>query len=864
MRKMYTLLAGMILTLFATRSYALPVTPDVANFTVSVNDSTRLVLFTNTSTLGSEPGERTAVWIFGDGAVTVTPALANTQHIYPAPGTYNACLKIYRRNTAGDTVLSAMICKTLTIAQVCRADFEKLPPPAGGTFLTYFRALPWSNSQARPIRICWQFGDGHDTCINYTQSYTGQYLATHTYANGGNYQVCVTIGYYGGCTATKCKSVLIGRPDSCGADIERIPVNSNPLLNYFKALPSHNNNRKPSRVCWQFGDGHDTCINYAETFTGYYAVSHLYGQPGNYNVCVNIQYYGGCDHSTCRPYQIGRPDSCSADFERIQGAPTSLRQYFRALPSHNNNRKPSRICWQFGDGMDTCINYLENYTGQYVVAHNYAHTGNYNVCVNIQYFGGCQSSKCHNITVGVPDSCGADFERIVSTNANPLQVYLKALPFHNNNRKPSRVCWRFGDGSSDTCLNYAETYTGLYVVGHRYGAPGTYEVCVQITYYGGCVAYKCRNIIVTRPDSCAANFEKIPSPSSMPLQAYFRALPYHNNNRKPARICWQFGDGHDTCINYIESYTGQYVVSHRYAQAGTYTVCVNILYYGGCQAQNCSPVIIPPPQPVCMVGLVQIIPTQWSLARGFIATPVSGSNPPSRVIQVCWRFGDGRDTCINVDTTLPPVPNYAISHTYPAPGVYNACVRVVFANSCVAESCKEVAIRPPSNICGAYMTDSSMGQRTYRFSGFAVIPPQDHVTSYYWTFSDGTTATGQTVVHTFPQPGTYTACLIIHTALGCQATVCKTIVITTGNGSQLHLAPNPVQSTLYVEFISTHTEQVLVRILNNNGVVVRSYTRNVTVGQNLWSDAVSNLLPGLYSYVVQSPNQLASAIFIKQ
>jgi hypothetical protein len=67
-----------------------------------------------------------------------------------------------------------------------------------------------------------------------------------------------------------------------------------------------------------------------------------------------------------------------------------------------------------------------------------------------------------------------------------------------------------------------------------------------------------------------------------------------------------------------------------------------------------------------------------------------------------------------------------------------------------------------------------------------------------------------------------------------------------------------------VSFYSTHTEPVNIAIRNGIGTVVRNYTRNVTMGANNWSHDLSALIPGPYSYTVQSPNQLASAIFLKQ
>ena len=211
---------------------------------------------------------------------------------------------------------------------------------------------------------------------------------------------------------------------------------------------------------------------------------------------------------------------CHADFVTLNVAANPLLKYFVAQPFHNQNKKPVKICWQFGDGRDTCINYPANYTGAYGVSHMYAQPGNYNVCVSILYDGGCEAQKCHQVVVIVPDSCSADFERLpVTPHNNPRSGLYKALPWHNNNKKPARICWQFGDGR-DTCINYTNSYTGQYTVNHTYQNPGQYEVCVKILYYGGCEARKCKPIQVGRPDSCRADFERIPSPNADPRRAY--------------------------------------------------------------------------------------------------------------------------------------------------------------------------------------------------------------------------------------------------------------------------------------------------------------------------------------------------------
>jgi hypothetical protein len=99
---------------------------------------------------------------------------------------------------------------------------------------------------------------------------------------------------------------------------------------------------------------------------------------------------------------------------------------------------------------------------------------------------------------------------------------------------------------------------------------------------------------------------------------------------------------------------------------------------------------------------------------------------------------------------------------------------------------------------------------------------------------------------------------------GCVAENCKQVIILQAPAApRLRLAPNPVQQLLNVEFLSLYTEAVVIRIVNSNGIPVRTYTRNVNAGVNNWSEVVSNLGPGIYTYVVQSPRQFITEHFIK-
>jgi hypothetical protein len=303
------------------------------------------------------------------------------------------------------------------------------------------------------------------------------------------------------------------------------------------------------------------------------------------------------------------------------------------------------------------------------------------------------------------------------------------------------------------------------------------------------------------------------------------------------------------------------LVEHHYFHPGDYLVCVRINYYGGCEAHKCKGVEIGEDETdSCHAHLIATTPSISSLERVFYTVTGGGQNNPP--VRICYKFGDGSDTCIII-TSATPTP-YSINHTYPAPGEYRACVRVLFASGCVGEDCKEVEIHSLSGICGGYMRDSLINLHTYAFRGQSIHNPNDEAISYRWTYGDGTMGIGQQVVHSYAQPGIYRVCLLINTREGCEARICSNARVGGVTEATLVLTPNPVHTILHALFLSTHNETVTIHIINSAGVVVRTYTRPAVVGPNNWDFDLSSLLPGVYSFVVQSPNQFASRIFLKQ
>jgi len=733
-------------------------------------------------------------WKFGDGKDTCIQ-YSNTYagpypvaHLYQQPGNYEVCVRIVYEGGC-----EAKNCKVVVVDKPleCKIEFERTTTiSSNNPLVVYYKAFPLNSNNKKPKQICWRFGDGKDTCIQYPENNNEAYLVKHEYKTPGNYEVCAFVYFYDGCEAKSCRIILVSKPDECKADFERLALTSTntQLLTYFKALPWHSNNKKPKQICWKFGDGKDTCIQYTENYNDSYPVKHVYSRPGSYEVCIKIVYQGGCETYKCKIIQVGKIDECKADFERMPLSVNSSSRvaYYKALTAHNYNKKPKQICWIFGDGKDTCINYDESFTGTYFVRHEYKDGGSYNVCVKVFYYGGCEAKNCKLITVTKPDECKADFERIPENVANhPLLAYYKALAAHNNNKKPKQICWKFGDGK-DTCITYPENYTGIYVGRHEYREGGTYEVCVKIIYYGGCEAYSCKKIIVAKPDECKADFVRITeNVVSHPLLAYYKVLTTHNNNKKPKQICWKFGDGKDTCITYPENYTGLYIGRHEYKEKGNYEVCISILYYGGCESKNCKFIQVVSPDD-CKAGFERLPVSSTANPMVAYFNALTAHNNNKKPKQICWKFGDGKDTCITYPENF--TGNYVVRHEYRESHDYEVCVIIQYYGGCEAKKCGFVKIEGRG---GCIVKISELLT--------PIIPglEKGFTASYYtsnnkrplricWNFGDGrdtcielttaTTLNQLSIRHNYHLPGVYKTCVRIVFDGGCVAENCVEVV----------------------------------------------------------------------------------------
>ncbi len=171
---------------------------------------------------------------------------------------------------------------------------------------------------------------------------------------------------------------------------------------------------------------------------------------------------------------------------------------------------------------------------------------------------------------------------------------------------------------------------------------------------------------------------------SNPLMVQFKALPRDSNAIpcfSPNTVYnWTFGDAGTA--------TGS-VVNHNYNQGGTYLVCVNANTVQGVPVTECDTIFLNPIQPFCQFTFTYqaALPTipltlQFTATGGFVSN--NCYQPGSAYI---WTWGDGTTT-----TTTNPA---SATHTFPAPGNYNVCLRGTLVNGQVYQYCSAVTVSGP-------------------------------------------------------------------------------------------------------------------------------------------------------------------------
>ncbi len=379
-----------------------------------------------------------------------------------------------------------------------------------------------------------------------------------------------------------------------------------------------------------------------------------------------------------------------------------------------------------------------------------------------------------------PDSCSAviqyyqlDYIYFLDSLAYRSDIQVKYPEFINGS------AYHFIDASGDYVdsrewiISDGSKYTDKEFI-HVFEEPGVYEVCLRITYLW-CFAEECITVVVGNPE-CEAKY------------SYEQMMVDCINDSMDCigyEYYYLFTDisGDDVVERkwYIDNeYIGNYETQeYNFEGPGNYLVCLEILTESGCTDTYCDSVIIAVDTTHCFAAfeyfpLIQILDTKESDSlfwpARYLYQFVDRSSPDA----VEWYWDFGTNTIIDEQNPV---------FEFPGPGVYPVCLYIITADGCESRVCKEVIIDGPGD-CHAmfeyFEPIDSLDIEIYVPNEHGLLQFVDvsegNITSWHWSFGDGTFSSEQNPMHYF-KPGVYEVCLTIYSNNKCSDTYCEYIVI---------------------------------------------------------------------------------------
>lgn len=203
---------------------------------------------------------------------------------------------------------------------------------------------------------------------------------------------------------------------------------------------------------------------------------------------------------------------------------------------------------------------------------------------------------------------------------------------------------------------------------------------------------------------------------------------------------WYFGDG---------NISGASSPSHSYDEAGCYSVVVEGRVPSNNQTGDC---VVFDTLSVC-VPLAARFDFEQVDCREFDFNDLSTFLAPDNITAATWDF-DG--------VIVPATPNTTTTYTFPAAGSFTVTLTVENGAGCITSTSETVTVDAIGVPTASATPNPACAGETVSFSGSAA-----NAVSYFWTFGDGASYTGQNPSHTYNVGDTYTVTLTVEDRAGC-------------------------------------------------------------------------------------------------
>ena len=653
-------------------------------------------------------------WDFGDGGSSIEQ---NPSYTYSQPGTYVVTLTVTGidgcENSATDTVyVNDAPTADFTYENTCINDS------------TYFTDA--SNSpNGYLVGWNWDFGDGNTST---------EQNPVHLYATIDNYQVTLIVTDNFGCSDTITQWVEVYDRPQPAFTYNQVCEPEGQVYFFDESQPGVNGS--PIQTWnWTLYEGYYS----SEINPGY-----IYPQTDTcYTVSLEVTDANGC--SAGDTVQVCLFPTVTGDFtatEECQGQPT----FFQSTYGPDNDSIAS-YTWDFHDGTPQEVTYHDT------ISHIFPAAGTYLVELILADTNGCDYHAFNEVTVDslpipmfsyVPGFC--DEPTLFTDESQGGGEFIQSW------------YWDFGDGTFSTEQNPAHYYGPL---------DSTYIVKLIITNFNGCTDSIEQEVNIAPCLVADFTVSDTIAPCSGKDVVFYDNSVLSSNNGDITTWHWDFGDG----ATY--DYTAyQQMVSHSYAQPGTYDVMLVVTADIGGNTYSDTTVNTIEIHPTPEAGIT-ISNNCLGDSTYFFDATVTGGSPLTG-----WKW-DFDTASISNDTSNLQNPVYL----YPGYGSYVVSLIVNNAYGCADTATDMVTIyKPPQadfeaeETCmtyNTYFTDltqadsSSIASWNWEFDTTYLAPP----------FHNDDTSSLQNPVYIYDTSGTYVVRLITVDSNSCSDTIEKPVTI---------------------------------------------------------------------------------------
>jgi PKD repeat protein len=315
----------------------------------------------------------------------------------------------------------------------------------------------------------------------------------------------------------------------------------------------------------------------------------------------------------------------------------------------------------------------------------------------------------------------------------------------------SSETWNFGDGTA-TSFHAGRTLTAA---SHTYTAPGDYTVKLTLVDNRGNLATGSEEISVEASPTAAL--------SASSTQVYddagpvsFDASGSSDASASITSYAWDFGDG----------VTAQGpTASHAYTTPGTYLVRVAVTDSLG-QVDTATTTVTVLDEPPVAAFAVGATSPEAGQTVGFDGSGSSDSD--DSIVGHSWNFGDGH----HAGGVTP-------SHTFASPGTYPVTLTVFDSYGQSSTATKQVTVLAGPSARFTPPAGQMFDGTPVRFDATGSIAGGSGaaITSYAWSFGDGTTGAGATPSHVYVSAGSYKVKLTVTDGAGVSSSTTQAVTV---------------------------------------------------------------------------------------